>query len=202
MKKILLILLLFTINNSCTPARHPKGYWINISTEKLDNHLSKKTTDLSTHLIRIKGNKYKIFRLNERNSISRFMAKKIYEKLRYFNNDSIVIQDNNYLKIYRRLNDSLKVKSSEKIVLKNRKFTLRESNKIDTLKFLKNSKLEYIELGEKHLTQYKRIREKGFDIVLIEKPLKTFVIRNELIDRLELTTISKVNKNVELKKVQ
>ena len=195
------ILLIFITYNSCTLPRHPKGYWINIGMEKTSNQLVKKKGDLQPHLIRIKGNKYKIFRQNSRNSISRFMAKNIYQKIKFYKKDSLVLLDNNYLKFYRRLNDSLKVKSSEKIILDNKRFTMKKNNSVDTLNFFNKCRLEYTTFGKSYLTRYERIREKGFDIILIDKPLKTFVIRNEFNDKIQLTTISRKNENIEFKKI-
>ncbi|WP_139960008.1 hypothetical protein [Flavicella sediminum] len=203
MKKILVLIIAFTtINISCSTSLSLNGYWINIRSKEIDNHPLKKTDILSSHLIRIQASRYKIFRLNKRNSISHRFTKTSFSKLKYISKDSIVIEDNNYSNTYKHLNDSLKVKSENKIILTNRTFTLKTNNHIDTLKFLKNCRMEYSNSKGKNLISYKRVRERGYDIILIDKPLNTFVIRNELNDKLEISTISLFNKNLELKKVK
>ena len=199
MKSKIFTFIIIALSLSCSRMIHLRGYWINIKSETITEDLK---VENSIDLIKIKGSKYKIYRPKKRNSINKSLSKKDFDKLKFYSIDSLVIKDNNQVKTYRKLNDSLKFKGSKKISLEKRFFTINRDAKIDTLKFINKCKIEYIDSKGKALCNYKRIQKDGFDIVLIDKFLKPFVIRESLVDKVNITIISNIYRNSELKKVQ
>jgi len=118
--------------------------------------------------------------------------------------DSLVLKEKNQkesLIIYKKLSDSLKYNSSNKITLNGKSFTLKFNNKIDTLSFINDTILTRAYSNSK--AYWKRIKIDGFEIILIdgysEPPL---IIREQTDNKIIITLFFKKNINLELEEIK
>ncbi len=208
MRNILLIILIILIN-SCESKDEINGIWVG---PYRDNPFQNQATVSEPYIIKLENGDFQAEGLYFNNDSGKYSySLKNFE----FNNegsmefaskpnvDSIAFKgtkEDPYPIIFRKVPDSLKSDSFNKIKLSGEKFIFDGINNSDTLHFENDSILSYS--SQKNRTYYKRIYFNAFDVIFISNSrTPPLFIKDKVGKKIKITSYPKKLKNIILTEI-